>query len=60
MKQAIFENYVHHCDTMKTIPKAYLSKLYFARIEAKENLPAVYFVNSNLPEDSIQVLRSEK
>ena len=37
-KKAVIENNMHHRDIMKAIPKAYLSKLYFSRIEAKENL----------------------
>ena len=66
MKQAAkeaFENNMHHHDTMKTIAKAYLSNrecsvqeavyLILTEFKLRRILPAVYFVNSNLPEERI-------
>ena len=53
----VFENNMHHHDTMKTFTKAYLSSRvfctrgslpYFARIEAKENLSGCFFFNTKI------------
>ena len=73
MKQAAnkaFENDKHHHDTMKKIAKAYLSNrecpvqeaVYHILLELKLRgiFPAVYFVNTNLPEERVQVSLSEK
>ena len=73
MKQAAkeaFESNMHHHDTMKTIAKAYLSNrecsvqeaVYQILPELKLRIifPAVYFVNTNLPKERVQVLLSEK
>ena len=73
MKQAAkeaFENNMHHHDTMKTIAKAYLSNrecsvqkaVYhiLSELKLRRILPAVYFVNTNLSEERVQVLLSEK
>ena len=64
------ENNMHHHDAMKTIAKAYLSsREYLVQEAVYQNLPelklrrifpAVYFVNTNLPEERVQVLLSEK
>ena len=64
------ENNMHHHDAMKTIAKAYLSsRKYLVQEAVYQNLPelklrrifpAVYFVNTNLPEERVQVLLSEK
>ena len=66
----VFENNMHHHDTMKTIAKAYLSNRECSVHEAvyhilpKMNLrrifPAFYFVNTNPLEERVQVLPSEK
>ena len=56
---------------MKTIARAYLlkqSRMFgskcslpnFARIESEENLLGCVFVNTNLPEERVRVLLSEK
>ena len=61
-KEAVEKNRHHHV-TMKTIIKAYLSNkelLYFTRIEAKENFPNSYFINTNLPEERVQVFKSSR
>ena len=65
-----FGNNMHHGDTMKTITKAYLSNLECSVQEAVYHIlpelklrrifPAVYFVNTNLPEERFQVLIPEK
>ena len=65
-----FENNMHHGDTMKTITKAYLSNLECSVQEAVYHIlpelklrrifPAVYFGNTNLPEEIVQVLIPEK
>ena len=73
MKQAAmeaFENNLHHHYTMKTIAKAYLSnrecsaqeEVYHILPEMKLRriFPAVYFVDTNLPEERVQVLLPEK
>ena len=73
MKQAAketFENNMHHHDTMKTIAKAYLSSRECSVQEAVYHIlpelklrrifPAVCFVITNLPEERIKVLVSEK
>ena len=64
-----FENNMHHLDTMKTIFKAYLINQKCSVQEAVYNIlpelklrrifQAVYFVNTNLPEQRVQVLLSE-
>ena len=61
---------MHHHDTMKAIAKAYLSNrectvqeaVYHILLELKLSriFPAVYFVNTNPPEERVQVLLSEK
>ena len=61
---------MHHHDTMKTIAKAYLNNreysvqeaVYhiFPELKLRRIFPAVYFVNTNLPEERFQVLLSEK
>ena len=73
MKQAAkeaYENNMHNHDTMKTITKAYLNSRQCSVQEAvyhilpglklRKIFPAVYFVNTNLPEENFQVLLSEK
>ena len=73
MKQAakeVFENNVHHHDTMKIIAKAYLStrecsvqeEVYhiLPELKLRRIFSGVYFVNKNPPEKSVQVLLSEK
>ena len=73
MKQAAkeaYENNMHHHDTMKTIAKAYLNsrecsaqeKVYriLPELKLRRIFPAVYFVNTNLPEERVQILLSEK
>ena len=73
MKQAakeVFENNIHHHDTMKTIARAYLSNRECSAQEAvyqilpelklRRIFPAVHFVNTNLPEERVQVLLPEK
>ena len=73
MKQAAkeaFENNMHHHDTMKTIAKAYLSSqecsvqeaVYhiLSELKLRRIFPAVYFVNTILPEERVQVLLLEK
>ena len=72
MKQAakeVFEDNMHHHDTMKTIAKAYLSNRECSVQEAVYHIlpelklrrifPAVYFVNKNPPE-GVKILLSEK
>ena len=61
---------MHHHDTMKTIAKAYLSNRECSVQEAVYHIlpemklrrifPAVDFVNTNPPEERVQVLLSEK
>ena len=61
---------MHHHDTMKIIAKAYLSSrecyvqeaIYYILPELKLRIifPAVYFVNTNLPEERVLVIISEK
>ena len=73
MKQAgkeDFENDMHHHDTMKTVARAHLSNRKRSVQEAAYHIlpglklrrisPSVYFVNSNLPGERVQVLFSEK
>ena len=65
-----YENKMHHHHTMKTIAKAYLNNrecsvqeaVYHVLPELKLRriFPAVYFVNTNLPEERLQVLLSEE
>ena len=65
-----FEKNMHHHDIMKTIARAYLSNRECSVQEAVYHvLPelnlrriflAVYFVNTNLPEETAQVLLFEK
>ena len=72
-KQAVnktFENNMHHHDTMKTIAKAYLNNrecfvqdtLYniLPEMKLRRIFMAVYFVNTNVPEERVQALHSEK
>ena len=61
---------MHHHDTMKTIAKAYLSNrecsvqeaVYhiLSELKLRRIFPAVCFVNTNLPEERVQILLSEK
>ena len=73
MKQAAkeaFEKKMHHQDTMKTIAEAYLGNRECSIQESVDHtlpelklrriFPAVYFVNSNLPEERVRVLLSKK
>ena len=73
MKQAAkeaFENNMHHHDTMKTIAKAYLGSREYSiqevvyhilpELKPRRIFPAVCFVNTNLPEERVKVLLSEK
>ena len=73
MKQAAeeaFENNMHHHDTMKTTAKAYLNSRECSVQEAVYHIlpelklrrifPAVGFVNTNIPEERVKVLLSEK
>ena len=65
-----FENNMHHYDTTKIIAKAYLSNrecsvlepVYHILLELKLRriFLAVYFINTNPPEERVQVLLSEK
>ena len=65
-----FENNMHHLDIMKTIAKVYLSNRECSVYEAVYHIlsewklgrsfPAVYFVNTNLPDKRVHVLLSEK
>ena len=72
MRQAVkeaYENNMHHHDTMKTIAKAYLGSrecsvqgaVYhiLPELKLRRIFPAVYFVNTNLPEQRVQVLLAE-
>ena len=64
-----FENNIHDLDTMKTIARPYISHRECSLQEAVSHIlpelklrrifPAVYFVNTNLPEERIQVLFTE-
>ena len=73
MKQAAkeaFENNMHHQDTMKIFAKAYFSNLecpvqesvyhILPELKLRRIFPAVYFVNTNLPEERVRVLLSKK
>ena len=73
MKQAAkeaFENNMDHHGTMKTIAKAFLSNreclvqetVYhiLPELKLRRIFPALYFVNTNLPEERVQVLLPEK
>ena len=73
MKQAAkeaHENNIYHHDTMKTISKAFLNSRECSVQEAIHHIlpelklrrifPAVYFVNTNLSEEIVQVLNSQK
>ena len=73
MKQAAkeaFESNMHYHETMKTIAKAYLTntdsfvqeKVYHILPELKLRIifPAVYFVNTYIPEERPQILLSKK
>ena len=73
MKQAAkeaFENHMHNQDTMKTIAKACLSNWEYSvqevvyyilpELKLRRIFPAVYFVNTNLPEETVWVLLSKK
>ena len=65
-----FENNESLYDTMKTIARAYISKRKFSVQEAvyyilselhlRRVFPAVYFVNTNMPEDRLRILLSEE
>ena len=69
MKQAAkeaFENNMHHHDAMKTIAKAYLNSHRCSVQEAVYHIlpelklrrisPDMYFFDTNLPEERVQVL----
>ena len=66
----VFENKMHYHDNIKTIAKAYLSNrecsvqepVYHNLLELKLRriFPAVCFVTTDLPEERVQVLFSEK
>ena len=68
-KKALKSNINRH-DTMKTIAKAYLSNrectaqdaVYhiFPELKLKRIFTAVYFVNTNPPEERVQILLSVK
>ena len=73
MKEAAkeaYENNMHHHDTMKTIAKVYLNSrecsvqenVYrsLPELKLRRIFPTVYFVNTNLPEERVQILFSEK
>ena len=73
IKQAVkeaFENHMHYHGIMKTISRAYLSNrdcsvqeaVYhiFPKLKLRRIFPNVYFVNTNLPEERVQVLLPEK
>ena len=73
MKQAAkeaFEGNMHHYDTVKTVAKAYLSNRECSvqevvfhlqpELKLKRIFPAVYFINTNPPEERVQALLSEK
>ena len=73
MKKAakdVLKSKMHHHDTMKIIAKIYLSNrecsvkeaVYhiFPELKLRRIFPAVCFVNTNLPEERIQLLLSEK
>ena len=69
MKQAAketFESNMHHHDAMKTIAKAYLSNREYSvhhilpELKLRRIFPAVYFVNTNPPEERVEVLLPEK
>ena len=73
MKQAsreAFDNNKDHHDPMKTIAKAFLNsrdcsiqeRVYHILPELKRNtiFAAVYFVNTSLPEKTVQVLIAEE
>ena len=64
MKQVakkVFENNMHHHDTMNTIAKAYLSNRecsvqetvyhFLPELKLRRSFSAVYFVNTNAPEE---------
>ena len=61
---------MHNQDTMKTIAKAYLSNWEYSvqevvyhilpELKLRRIFPAVYFVNTNLPEERFRVLLSKK
>ena len=70
IKQAVkkdFQNNMHHHDTMKTIAKSYLSSsegsvqeivLHIpAKVKLRRIFPAVYSVNTNLPEERVQSVK---
>ena len=64
-----YENNMHHHGTMETIAKAYLNSrecsvqeaVYHVLPESKLRgiFPSVYFVNTNLPKEIVQVLLSK-
>ena len=68
--KGILENNMHHHGTIETILKHYLSNWEFSLQEAvyhnlpelmlRRVFPAGYFVNTNLSEERVQVLFSEK
>ena len=73
MKKAakeVLEKNMHHHEFMKKIAKAYLSnqecsvqeEVYHISLELKLRRisPAVYFVNTNIPEEKVQELLSKK
>ena len=70
MKQAAFENNIHHHGIMKTITKADISDrecsvqeaVYhiLPKLKLRRIFPAVYFFNTTLPEETVQELLSEE
>ena len=71
IKQAVkdaFDNNMHHHDTIKAIAKANLSNRkcsvqeevyhFLPKLKLKRIFPVVYFVNTNTPEEKLQVLLS--
>ena len=66
-KEAL-QNNMHHHDTMKIIAKSCLSNREYSvqetvlhilpKVKLKRIFPAVYFVNTNPPEERVQVLLS--
>ena len=65
-----FKNNMYHHETMYTNAKAYLSNrkgfvqetVYhiLPELKLRKNFPVVYFVNTNIPEERIPALPSEK
>ena len=65
-----FENNIHHYDTMRIISKTYLndrkssvqeaSYHISSKLKLRRIFPSVYFVNTNLSMERLQVLLPEK